>query len=65
MSDEKRDFIDQAAIKAMVAFREKYDFSREQDYKDCSSMAFQLAYAMFAEREERYSKEPITQSQTD
>jgi hypothetical protein len=36
----------------MVAFREKFDFSREQDYADCSAMAFKLAQAMYAQREE-------------
>jgi|GEM_PF-2026332 len=50
MSDQ--DFKDKAAISAMVAFREKFDFSREQDYKDCSAMAFKLALAMFEERKE-------------
>jgi hypothetical protein len=43
---EKVKFIDDAAIAAMVAFREKFDFSREQDYADCSAMAFKLAQAM-------------------
>jgi hypothetical protein len=49
---EKVKFIDDAAIAAMVAFREKFDFSREQDYADCSAMAFKLAQAMYAQREE-------------
>ena len=51
INTEKVKFIDDAAIAAMVAFREKFDFSREQDYADYSAMAFKLAQAMYAQRE--------------
>lgn len=64
-STDRSEFIDKAAVAAMVAFREKFDFSEEKNYKDCASMAFHLADAMYAEREERYPKEvPVVKSTT-
>ena len=56
MNQDQKDFTDKAAVAAMIAFREKFDFSREQDYKDCCAMAFQLALALSAERDERYKE---------
>ena len=56
MNQDQKDFIDKAVVIAMHSFREKFDFSREQDYKDCCAMAFQLALALSAERDERYKE---------
>ena len=64
MNTDKRDFIDDAAIQAMVAFREKFDFSEEKNYKDLAAMAFHLAYQMYVEREERYAKEVAVKETT-
>ena len=49
-STDRSEFIDKAAVAAMVA---------------CSAMAFKLAQAMYAEREERYPKEvPVVKPTT-
>ena len=55
--DKRVQFRDDAAVAAMVAFREKFDFSQEQNYKDCAAMAFKLATALMEHRTEVLTEE--------
>jgi Ser-tRNA(Ala) deacylase AlaX len=55
--DKRVQFRDDAAVAAMVAFREKFDFSQEQNYKDCAAMAFKLATALMDQRTEVLTEE--------